>query len=120
VRDPFPEGGLRHVLVPPTLGHHQTTEIVFTVLSVEIWETGIVVNIHTSQTAGVRPSPPTISVEDHLGTVYSLETSTSLGARNIQIFTPSTPTAARSLTIKSSQPDTEALVVALAVPRGLG
>jgi hypothetical protein len=38
VRDPFPEGGLRHVLVPPTLGHHQTTEIVFTVLSVEIWE----------------------------------------------------------------------------------
>lgn len=117
MRDPMPHGSLRHVLLPQTFGRHQTQASEFTVLSVETWTTGIVINIHL---AGTMPSPPRIAVEDHLGTAYSLEHSETLGSRNLQIFTPSVPTATRSLTIRSIADGETRLVVTPAVPPAPG
>jgi hypothetical protein len=113
----MPGGPLRHVLLPQTFGPHEVQGAAFTVLSVEIWATGIVINIHL---AGMRPFTPEIVLEDHHGTAYSLENSETLGSRNLQVFTPSVPAATRSLTIRSSEGDEARLVVTLAVPPTTG
>jgi hypothetical protein len=113
MRDPMPRGSLRHVLLPQTFGRHQTHAAEFTVLSVETWTTSVVINI---EVAGISDSPPRIVVEDHLGTAYSLESSETLGSRNLQIFTPSVPPATRSLTIRSIEDGEASLVVTVAVP----
>jgi hypothetical protein len=113
----MPGGPLHQVLLPQTFGQHQVQGAAFTVLSVEIWATGVVMNIHL---AGMRPSTPRIILEDHHGTAYSLETCETLGSRNLQVFTPSVPAATRSLTIRSSEGDEARLVVTLAVPATTG
>lgn len=110
-QDLIPSGSLRHVLLPPTFGLHATRAAEFTVLSVEVWTTGLVVNIQVASASGT--STPEIGVEDHRGTVYSLHGSATVGSRNLQVFTPSLPPGTRSLTIRSTD---GRLVVTFAVP----
>lgn len=86
----------------------------FTVLSVEVWTTCLVVNIHVESAAA--KSVPAIMVEDHWGTVYTLRDSASVGSRNLQVFTPSVPPGTRSLTIRSTDSAEARLVVTFAVP----
>jgi hypothetical protein len=115
--DPLPGGSLRRVLLPVTFRrHHLTRSTGFTVISVEIWTTGLVVNIHLVSDASTDPSPPRIAVEDHWGTAYSLAGSTTVGTRNLQTFSPSLPSGTRSLTITSTDDADARLVVTLAVP----
>ena len=111
-QDLIPSGSLRHLLLPPTFGLHATQAAEFTVLSVEVWTTGLVVNIQVTSATGT--SAPEIAVEDHRGTVYSLQGSATVGSRNLQVFTPSVPPGTRSLTIRST--DGGRLVVTFAVP----
>lgn len=118
--DPMPQGALIHVLLPQGFGRHWSSGVDFTVVSVEIWAGGIVVNVHVRHEKGDTASVPEISVEDHLGTTYSLAASKTVGSRNLQIFTPSAPPATRSLTIRSTEAGIKRLVVALAVPRVAG
>lgn len=112
VQDLIPSGSLRHMLLPPTFGLHATQEAEFTVLSVEVWTTGIVINIQVATANG--KSLPEIAVEDHQGTDYSLHGSATVGSRNLQVFTPTVPPGTRSLTIRST--DGGRLVVTFAVP----
>lgn len=116
MRDPLPAGSLRRVLLPATFGRHLTQSTEFTVVSVEIWNSCLVVNIHLASGAAIDPSPPGIAVEDHWGTAYSLEASTTVGTRNLQVFSPSLPSGTRSLTITSLDGADARLVVTLAVP----
>jgi hypothetical protein len=121
MRDPLPVGSLRRVLLPATFGRHQLPQSTgFTVVSVEIWTTGLVVNIHLASDASTNPSPPGIAVEDHWGTAYSLAGSTTVGTRNLQTFSPSLPSGTRSLTITSTDDADARLVVTLAVPPDFG
>ena len=106
-------GSLRGMLLPPTYGTHVTQSAEFTVLSVEIWTTGLVVNIHLASTGG---TPPNITVQDHFGTEYSLQDSATVGSRNLQVFTPSVPEGTRSLTIRSKDDAEARPVVTFAVP----
>lgn len=108
----IPTGSLRELLLPPTYGRHVTQSAEFTVLSVELWTTGIVVNIHNASTSG---APPRITVEDHAGTEYSLKNSATVGSRNLQVFTPAVPPGIRSLTIRATD-DPDRPVVTFAVP----
>lgn len=112
MRDPIPAGSLTKMLLPPTYGRHVTESAEFTVLSVEIWTTGLVVNIQVAS-GGI---PPHIAVEDHFGTVYSLKDSATVGSRNLQVFTPSVPPGTRSLTIRSTDDAGPRPVVTFAVP----
>jgi hypothetical protein len=116
--DPAASGSLQHVLLPETFGRHQTRRTGFTVLSVEIWTTGIVVNMHLTSAAYAQSSLPKIAVEDHFGTTYSLESSATIGPRHLQVFGPSVPAGTRSLTIRSVDDSEPQLVVVLAVPAG--
>jgi len=110
----IPKGTLRKVLLPPTYGLHLTQGAEFTVLSVEVWSTCLVVNIHVESAAG--RAVPAIAIEDHWGTVYTFQDAASLGSRNLQVFTPSVPPGTRSLTIRSTDEADARLVVAFAVP----
>jgi hypothetical protein len=110
----IPKGILRTMLLPPTYGLHLTRAADFTVLSVEVWSSCLVVNIHVESAAG-REVPPII-VEDHWGTEYTLRDSASIGSRNLQVFTPSVPRGTRSLTIRSTDAAESRYVVAFAVP----
>ncbi|GAC1378188.1 MAG: hypothetical protein NVSMB43_19800 [Pseudarthrobacter sp.] len=101
------------MLLPPTFGLHMTQAADFTVLSVEVWSTCLVVNIHVESSAGA--AVPAITVEDHWGTVYTLQYSASVGSRNLQVFTPSVAAGTRSLTIRSTDAPEARLVVAFAV-----
>lgn len=118
MKDPIPGGSLQYVLLPQKFGRHQTAVTEFTVLSVEIWSSGIVVNMQLPPANGAHPPQPRIAVQDHFGTEYSLESSASIGSRHLQVFTPSVPAGTRSLTITSTDDDGARLVVALAVPAG--
>ncbi len=113
MRKLIPKGTLRQMLLPPTFGLHLTGSADFTVLSVEVWSTCLVVNIHVESAAG--KSIPEIAIEDHWGTVYTLQDSASLGSRNLQVFTPSVPPGTRSLTIRSTDAPEARLVVSFAV-----
>lgn len=113
MRNLIPKGTLRQMLLPPTFGLHMTQAADFTVLSVEVWSTCLVVNIHVESSAGA--AVPEITVEDHWGTVYTLQDSASVGSRNLQVFTPSVPAGTRSLTIRSTDAAEARLVVAFAV-----
>jgi hypothetical protein len=115
MRNIIPKGILRKVLLPPTYGLHLTRGAEFTVLSVEVWSTCLVVNIHVESAAG--KAIPEIAIEDHWGTLYTLRDSVSVGSRNLQVFTPSVPPGTRSLTIRSTDDAAARLVVAFAVPR---
>ena len=113
MRKLMPSGGLRTMLLPPTYGQHVTRSTEFTVLSVEIWATGLVVNIHLASDGGPEPR---IILEDHFGTEYSFQDSATLGSRNLQVFSPSVPPGTRSLTIRSADDPEGRPVVTFAVP----
>jgi hypothetical protein len=113
MRKLIPSGGLRTMLLPPTYGQHVTRSTEFTVLSVEIWATGLVVNIHLASDGGPEPR---IILEDHFGTEYSFQDSATLGSRNLQVFSPSVPPGTRSLTIRSADDPEGRPVVTFAVP----
>jgi hypothetical protein len=113
MRKLIPSGGLRTMLLPPTYGQHVTRSTEFTVLSVEIWATGLVVNIHMASDGGPEPR---IILEDHFGTEYSFQDSATLGSRNLQVFSPSVPPGTRSLTIRSADDPEGRPVVTFAVP----
>jgi hypothetical protein len=113
MRKLIPSGDLRTMLLPPTYGQHVTRSTEFTVLSVEIWATGLVVNIHLASDGGPEPR---IILEDHFGTEYSFQDSATLGSRNLQVFSPSVPPGTRSLTIRSADDPEGRPVVTFAVP----
>lgn len=113
MRNLIPKGTLRQMLLPPTFGLHLAGSAEFTVLSVEVWSTCLVVNIHVNSASG---TPPNIAIEDHWGTQYSFRDSASLGSRNLQVFTPAVPFGTRSLTIRSTDGAGARLVVTFAVP----
>ena len=113
MRKLIPSGSLRGMLLPPTYGRHVTDSTEFTVLSVEIWSTGLVVNI---QLASDGEPEPEIILQDHFGTEYSLQESANLGSRNLQVFTPSVPPGTRSLTVRSADDARPRPVVTFAVP----
>ena len=113
MRKLIPSGGLRTMLLPPTYGQHVTRSTEFTVLSVEIWATGLVVNIHMASDGGPEPR---IILEDHFGTEYFFQDSATLGSRNLQVFSPSVPPGTRSLTIRSADDPEGRPVVTFAVP----
>lgn len=98
--DPTLAGTLLHVLVPRSFGRHNTDTSEFIILSVEIWTTGIIVNMQVRSAAGPDSRRPGIVLEDHLGTVYTRKGSASLGARHLQYFEPTVPEGIRSLTVK--------------------
>jgi hypothetical protein len=101
------------MLLPPTYGRHVTDNTAFTVLSVEIWATGLVVNIQMASEDGPEPN---IILQDHFGTKYSRLNSAVLGSRNLQVFTPSVPPGTRSLTVRSADDAQARPVVTFAVP----
>jgi hypothetical protein len=111
-------GHLERVLLPLTFGKHQSQGTAFTVLAVEIWNTGIVVNLHLHHASkkGTKPKTPDIVVHDHFGTEYTLDEVATVGSRQLQFFAPSIPEGTRSLTIRSVDPEGASFVVALAVP----
>ena len=113
MRKLIPSGDLRTMLLPPTYGQHVTRSTEFTVLSVEIWATGLVVNIHLASDGGPEPR---IILEDHFGTEYSFQDSATLGSRNLQVFNPSVPPGTRRLTIRSADDPEGRPVVTFAVP----
>jgi hypothetical protein len=119
--DPTLAGSLLHVLVPRSFGRHNTDSAEFSILSVEIWTTGIVVNMQVRSAAGPDFKRPGIVLEDHLGTVYTRKGSVSLGARHLQYFEPTVPEGIRSLTIKcmDSQGIHEVLFFAVPAPHTL-
>ena len=113
MRKLIPSGDLRTMLLPPTYGQHVTRSTEFTVLSVEIWATGLVVNIHLASDGGPEPR---IILEDHFGTEYFFQDSATLGSRNLQVFSPSVPPGTRSLTVRSADDPEGRPVVTFAVP----
>ena len=113
MRELIPSGSLRGMLLPPTYGSHVPESTEFTVLSVEIWATGLVVNIQMASEGGPQPN---IILQDHFGTEYTLQDSAVLGSRNLQVFTPSVPPGTRSLTVRSADDAQARPVVTFAVP----
>jgi hypothetical protein len=113
MREIIPSGSLRGMLLPPTYGSHVTDSTAFTVLSVEIWTTGLVVNIQMASEGGPQPN---IILQDHFGTTYTLQDSAILGSRNLQVFSPTLPPGTRSLTVKSADDPQFRPAVTFAVP----
>ncbi|WP_324643760.1 hypothetical protein [Pseudarthrobacter sp. LT1] len=109
----IPSGDLRRMLLPPTYGRHVTSATEFTILSVEVWASGLVVNIHLPSDDAPEPR---LLLQDHFGTEYTLQESATVGARNLQVFTPSVPPGTRSLTIRSADDAGNRPVVTFAVP----
>jgi hypothetical protein len=116
MKDPLPTGALRHVLLPQTLGRHHTPHTEFIVLSVEVWSSGLVVNLQLTSPGDGPVADPEIFVEDHLGTDYAHGGTMTMGSRQLHVFTPAVPLGARSLTIKSKEADGARQVVVFAVP----
>ena len=108
----IPSGALRRMLLPPTYGRHVTPASEFTILSVEVWASGLVVNVHLATEGGPAPR---LTLEDHFGTRYTLQESAVVDSRNLQVFTPSVPPGTRSLTIRAAD-DPGRPVVTFAVP----
>lgn len=113
-------GHLERVVLPLTFGKHQSQGAAFTVLAVEIWNTGLVVNLHLASTNETEPKTPDIVVHDHFGTEYKLDEVATVGSRQLQFFAPTIPEGTRSLTIRSVDPEGASFVVALAVPAANG
>jgi hypothetical protein len=109
----IPSGALRRMLLPPTYGRHVTSATEFTILSVEVWASGLVVNIHLPSDGAHEPR---LTLQDHFGTEYTLKESATVGSRNLQVFAPSVPPGTRSLTIRSADDSDGRLVVTFAVP----
>ena len=109
----IPSGALRRMLLPPTYGRHVTSATEFTILSVEVWASGLVVNIHLPSDDAAEPR---LTVQDHFGTEYTLKETATVGSRNLQVFTPSVPPGTRSLTIRSADDGDGRPVVTFAVP----
>ena len=109
----IPSGALRRMLLPPTYGRHVTSATEFTILSVEVWASGLVVNIHLPSDDAPEPR---LILQDHFGTEYTLQESATVGSRNLQVFTPSVPPGTRSLTIRSADDSDGRPVVTFAVP----
>jgi hypothetical protein len=109
-------GHLERVLLPLTFGKHESHGTKFTVLAVEVWNTGIVVNLHLASSNEAEPHTPEIIVQDHFGTEYVLDQVATVGSRQLQYFAPSIPEGTRSLTIRSMDPEGDSFVVTLAVP----
>ncbi|MFP5311402.1 MAG: hypothetical protein ACLGH7_03175 [Actinomycetes bacterium] len=109
----IPSGALRRMLLPPTYGRHVTSATEFTILSVEVWASGLVVNIHLPSDGATEPR---LKLQDHFGTEYRLQESATVGARNLQVFTPSVPPGTRSLTVRSADDSDGRPVVTFAVP----
>lgn len=109
----IPSGELRRMLLPPTYGRHVTSATEFTILSVEVWASGLVVNIHLPSDDAPEPR---LKLQDHFGTEYVLHESATVGTRNLQVFTPSVPPGTRSLTIRSADDADGRPVVTFAVP----
>lgn len=109
----IPSGALRRMLLPPTYGRHITSDTEFTILSVEVWASGLVVNIHLPSDDAPEPR---ITLQDHFGTEYTLQESATVGSRNLQVFTPSVPPGTRSLTVRSTDESDGRPVVTFAVP----
>lgn len=108
----IPSGALRRLLLPPTYGRHVTEVAEFTILSVEVWASGLVVNIHLPSDGAPEPR---LTLQDHFGTEYTLQDSATVGTRNLQVFAPSVPPGTRSLTVRSADDDGRP-VVTFAVP----
>ena len=108
----IPSGALRRLLLPPTYGRHVTSATEFTILSVEVWASGLVVNVHLPSDGVPEPR---LTLQDHFGTAYTLQDSATIGTRNLQVFTPSVPPGTRSLTVRSADDDGRP-VVTFAVP----
>lgn len=113
MRDFVPAGALLAILLPPTYGSHVTNTTAFTVLSVEVWSTGLLVNVQLSSDMAQEAR---IVLEDHFGTEYTLRKSVTLGSRNLQAFTPSLPAGIRSLTVKAADDARGRPAVTFAVP----
>ncbi|TQJ58865.1 hypothetical protein FBY30_1101 [Arthrobacter sp. SLBN-83] len=109
----IPSGALRRMLLPPTYGRHVTSATEFTILSVEVWASGLVVNIHLPSDDAPEPR---LILQDHFGTEYTLQESATVGSRNLQVFAPSVPPGTRSLTIRSADDSDGRPVVTFAVP----
>ena len=109
----IPSGELRRMLLPPTYGRHVTSATEFTILSVEVWASGLVVNIHLPSDDAPEPR---LMLQDHFGTEYTLQESATVGSRNLQVFTPSVPPGTRSLTVRSADDSAGRPVVTFAVP----
>lgn len=109
----IPSGALRRMLLPPTYGRHVTPATEFTILSVEVWASGLVVNIHLPSDDAPEPR---LTLQDHFGTEYTLQDSATVGSRNLQVFTPSVPPGTRSLTVRSADDSDRRPVVTFAVP----
>ncbi|WP_457947535.1 hypothetical protein ACTAQI_17460 [Pseudarthrobacter sp. alpha12b] len=109
----IPSGAFRRMLLPPTYGRHVTSATEFTILSVEVWASGLVVNIHLPSDDAPEPQ---LVLQDHFGTEYTLKESATVGTRNLQVFTPSVPPGTRSLTVRSADDADGRLVVTFAVP----
>lgn len=112
-RDFVPTGALLAILLPPTYGSHVTETTAFTVLSVEVWSSGLVVNVQLA--SDVAPEARII-LQDHFGTEYALRKSVTLGSRNLQVFSPSLPAGTRSLTVKAADDAEARPAVTFAVP----
>ncbi|MDQ0662097.1 hypothetical protein QFZ35_000595 [Arthrobacter ulcerisalmonis] len=109
----IPSGSLRRMLLPPTYGRHVTSATEFTILSVEVWASGLVVNIHLPSDDAPEPR---LVLQDHFGTEYTLQESATVASRNLQVFTPSVPPGTRSLTVRSADDADGRPVVTFAVP----
>jgi len=109
----IPSGALRRMLLPPTYGRHVTSATEFTILSVEVWASGLVVNIHLPSDDAPEPR---LILQDHFGTEYTLQESATVGSRNLQVFAPSVPPGTRSLTVRSADDSDGRPVVTFAVP----
>lgn len=109
----IPSGALRRMLLPPTYGRHVTSATEFTILSVEVWASGLVLNIHLPSDDAPEPR---LILQDHFGTEYTLQESVTVGSRNLQVFAPSVPPGTRSLTIRSADDADGRPVVTFAVP----
>jgi hypothetical protein len=116
VLDPALKGTLRRVLVPSSFGRDRTDGGEFTVLAVEIWTRGVLVNLQVYPDAGQEAGGPGILLEDHAGTVYTRRGSARLGSRHLQYFEPTAPEGIRSLTIKCADSAGIHQVLFVAVP----
>lgn len=112
-RDFVPSGALLAILLPPTYGSHVTETTAFTVLSVEVWSSGLVVNVQLA--SDIAPEAR-ILLQDHFGTEYTLRKTVTLGSRSLQVFSPSLPAGVRSLTVKAADDAEGRPAVTFAVP----
>lgn len=109
----IPSGTLRRMLLPPTYGRHMVGSASFTVLSLEVWDTALVVSVQMADGVGAEPR---LLLQDHGGTRYKLQQSARVDSRSLQVFTPSIPAGIRSLTVRHAGDPNGRPVVTFAVP----